>query len=83
MVRTVKTKKELEEDLNTAIADARARYDSIVKPAQEKFKAVERQARITLEERTKPLWDTYPKEVQRIWTPSIGLTLYIKGVHLL
>ncbi|MFH0903611.1 MAG: hypothetical protein V1854_00275 [Methanobacteriota archaeon] len=58
-----KTEIELAEDLSKAIADARARYASIVKPAQEKFKDVERQARITLEENTKPLYDNYPKEV--------------------
>jgi len=60
---TKKTEIELDEDLSKAMADARARYDSNVKPAQEKVKAVERQARITLEENTKPLYDSYPKEV--------------------
>jgi hypothetical protein len=72
MVRTVKTKKELEEDLSKAMSDARARYDSIVKPAQEKFKAVEQNARIKLEEDTKPLWDTFPKEVYNNPKPYIS-----------
>ncbi len=58
-----KTKQDFENDLEQAIKKAEAQYDSVVKPAQEKFKVVEHKARLTLEEITKPLYDDYPKEV--------------------
>ncbi len=75
-----KTETELDEDLSKAMADARARYASIVKPAQEKFKDIERQARITLEKNTKPLYDNYPKEVYTNPKSYIsGGELYVEG----
>ncbi len=58
-----KTKSDIETELDLSIKKAEAQYDSVVKPAQEKFKVVEHKARLTLEEITKPLYDDYPKEV--------------------
>jgi len=48
-----KTKEELGEELNRAITEAKAQYNSTVKPAQEKYKLKEQQARILLEQTTK------------------------------
>jgi len=50
-----KTKEELEKELELTIAEAKARYNSIVKPAQEKYKLKEQQARILFEQTTKLL----------------------------
>jgi len=52
-LRTKKTKEELGEELNRAITEAKAQYNSTVKPAQEKTKLKEQQARILLEQTTK------------------------------
>lgn len=58
-----KTKREPEEDHSIAIAKAESQYDSVVKPAQEKYKVVEHVARIILEESTNPLWILMPAEI--------------------
>lgn len=58
-----KTEDDLWEERNIARANAKARYDNVVKPAQESYKIAEQKARIILEQVTKPLWDNYPKEI--------------------
>jgi len=48
-----KTKEELGGELHRAITEAKAQYDSVVKPVQEAYRAVEQKARIILEQTTK------------------------------
>jgi hypothetical protein len=58
-----KTKEQLGDELSRAITEAKVQYDSIVKPAQEKFKAIEIKARLIFEQIDNSIRDKYPKDV--------------------
>jgi len=60
MVRTVKTKEELEEDLNCSIIEAKAQYDNVVKPTQEAYRAAERKVREILETNNSLMYTATP-----------------------
>jgi len=60
MVRTVKTKEELEEDLNRSIIEAKAQYDNVVKPTQEAYRAAERKVREILETNNSLMYTATP-----------------------